>query len=103
MIPITQFTTDTSLAPYQPFTDAKIGQFYENGTQLCWQTLDRTVEQYIDHPESKFDNGGSIVKMRRQHVRLKSVVHIGKEANELEETEILGLDEESYVHYSYSM
>ena len=72
---------------------------YKDATQLYWQTLDKTVEDYIGHPESKFENGSSIGKMRRQHIHLKSVVHIGKEANELEETEVLGLDEETYVQY----
>jgi hypothetical protein len=99
IIPITQFTSDTESAPYQPFIDAKTGRLYEDATQLYWETLDKTVENYIDHPESKFENGDSTGKMRRRHIRLKSVVHIGKEANELEETQTLGLDEAAYVHY----
>jgi hypothetical protein len=99
IIPITQFTSDTDLAPYQPFIDAKTGDLYE-ANQLYWETLDKTVESYIDHPESKFENGESTGKMHRRHIRLKSVVYIGKEANELGESEILGLDEEAYVHYT---
>jgi hypothetical protein len=98
IIPLTQFTSDTDRAPYQPFIDAKTGRLYD-ANQVYWETLDKTVENYIDHPESKFENGESTGKMQRRHIHLKSVVHIGKEANELEETETLGLDEEAYVHY----
>jgi hypothetical protein len=87
IIPITQYTSKTDDAPYQPFIDAKTDRLYEDATQLYWETLDKTVENYMDHPESKFDNGDSIGKMRRRHIHLKSVVYIGKEANELEETE----------------
>jgi hypothetical protein len=103
IIPITQFTSDIEDAPYESFTDAKTGRLYERrryATQLYWETLDKTVENYIDHSESKFENGDSTGKMRRRHIRLKSVVHIGKEANELEETETLGLDEDAYIHYA---
>jgi hypothetical protein len=100
IIPITQFRSDTEYAPYYPFIDAKTGRVYEDAPQVYWETLDKTVENYIDHPEGKFENGESTGKMRRRHIRLKSVVYIGKEANELEETEALGLDEEAYVHYA---
>jgi hypothetical protein len=100
IIPITQFTSDTESAPYQPFIDARTGRMYEDATQLYWETLDETVENYIDHPESKFENGESTGKMRRPHIRSKLVVYIGKEANELEEPEILGLGEDAYVHYA---
>jgi hypothetical protein len=90
IIPITQFTSDTESAPYQPFIDKRTGRLHEDATtQLYWETLSKTVENYIDHPESKFENGESTGKMRRRHIRLKSVVYIGKDANELEET--LGL------------
>jgi len=50
---------------------------------MYWKKLDDTIRDYINHPESKFDNG-------RQY---------GKESNELEETEILGLNEKSYIEY----
>jgi hypothetical protein len=100
IVPITQFRSDIEDAPYQPFIDKRTGRMYEDATQLYWETLDKTVENYIDHSESKFENGESTGKMRRWHIRLKSVVHIGKEFNELEETETVGLDEDAYVHYA---
>jgi hypothetical protein len=99
IIPITQFTSDYTLAPFHPFTDAKTGDLYEEATHLHWKTLDKMVEEYMDHPESKFQNGNAIGKLRRRHVKVDSIVHIGKETNELEETEILGLDDDAYVQY----
>jgi hypothetical protein len=38
-------------------------------------------------------------RMRRRHVRIDGVKHIGKETDEVEETEIVGLDKDSYVEY----
>lgn len=57
------------------------------------------VEEYTDHPESKFENGDRCGTMRRRHLLADSIRYIGKESNELEETEALGVDDESYVEY----
>lgn len=38
-------------------------------------------------------------RMRRRHVRIDGVKHIGKETDEIEETKVLGLDKDSYVEY----
>ena len=59
------------------------------------------IEEYVDHPESKFENGAHRGTMRRcrLYLRKDAITYIGKEGNELEETEIYGLDEDSYVEY----
>jgi len=98
IFPLTNFT-DPSLAPFQPFTDAKTGQLYSDMTEAYWKKLDQTIEEYLDHPESKFENGDRSGTMRRRHLKVKSIRYIGKEANELEETEVLGLDDNTYVEY----
>ena len=100
IIPITRYTADYDTAPFQPFVDSKTGEFHADATQLYWKTLDKMVEEYIDHPERKFQNGESAGKLRRRHLCLNKVVYLGKESNELEEIEILGLDEGVYVQYS---
>ena len=99
IIPLTPFTSEYGQAPYQPFIDAKSGRLYDENTELFWKRLDTTVEEYVDHPESKFENGDRCGTMRRRHLRADSIHYIGKEANELEETQILGIDEETYVGY----
>ena len=100
IIPITPFTSQVNHAPYQPFIDAKTGKLYEENTRLYWKKLDKTVEDYIDHPESKFDNGNHYGTMMRRHLTVQAVRYIGKESNELEHAEILGIDNESYLEYS---
>lgn len=99
IIPITPFTSQYAQAPYQPFIDAKTGKLYEENTQLYWKKLDKTVEDYIDHPESKFDNGNHCGTMLRRHLTVQAVTYIGKESNELEHAEILGVNNESYLEY----
>jgi hypothetical protein len=49
--------------------------------------------------ESKFENGQRCGTMRRRHLVADSILYIGKEANELEESEILGVDDETYEEY----
>ena len=38
--------------------------------------------------------------MCRRRIQLNSVIHIGKETNELDENEILGLTREAYIRYA---
>jgi len=99
IIPLTPFVHPYDQAPYQPFVDANSGRFYNKYPQMYWKKLDHTIRDYISHPESKFENGHNTGKMRRHHVTVESITHIGKESNELEKTEILGLNEKSYVEY----
>jgi len=97
--PITKFTKRIEEAPFQPFIDYNSGKRYSEGTHLYWKTLESVIHDYLDHPEGKFVNGNSAEKMRRRHTYIEHVRYIGKEANELEETEFLGLDEETYIEY----
>jgi hypothetical protein len=98
IIPLTSFTTP-NLAPYQMFVDANTGKLYSENMEAYWKNFEQTIEEYLDHPESKFENGDCSGTMRRMHLNVNSIHFIGKESNELQETEIVGLDEESYVHY----
>jgi hypothetical protein len=98
--PITKFTKRIQVAPFQPFIDYNTGKHYSEGTHLYWKTLPDTIREYLNHPESKFRNGHETGTMKRRHLRIAKINYIGKEANELEETEILGINEESYVKYS---
>ncbi len=59
------------------------------------------MHEYLNHSESKIQNGEETGKMKRRHllVGAKGIKYIGKESNELEETEVLGVLEDSYVEY----
>lgn len=48
-----------------------------------FKPLRRTILEYANHPESKFD--GSIGILERKHINADSVIHIGKEANNIDE------------------
>ena len=99
--PITRFTKHIDEAPFQPFIDYNTGKRYTGGSQLYWKPLSTIVREYLNHPESKFRNGHETGEMKRRHLHVqKAHVHyIGKEADQIEQTEILGMDEETYVEY----
>lgn len=50
------------------------------------------------HRENKFDGDSGVLE--RKDVMISDVIHIGKESNGLDESELFGLDEDSYVLYS---
>ena len=99
--PITRFTKRTEEAPFQPFIDYNTGKRHSGGSQLYWKTLSTIIHEYLNHPESKFRNGHQTGRMKRRHLRVTKggIHHIGKEADQIEETEILGMDDESYLEY----
>jgi hypothetical protein len=98
--PMTAMNLRHDLAPYQPFTDARTGRPYQKNTHVYWKKLDRLVEEYMDHPESKFENGNRSGTMHRRHLMVNEITYMGKEANELELNEVLGIDDETYVEYA---
>jgi hypothetical protein len=81
------------------FIDYKSGIVYENDTHTYWKTLLEVFDAYIDHPESKFE--GNLGQLRRKHLIIDkySIIYIGKETNELEESEVVGFDLDNYTHY----
>ncbi len=97
--PITKFTKNTQQAPFQPFIDYITGKQYPGGSQLYWKTLPFVIRDYVNHPESKFRKGELTGKLKRRHLRVEKRVYIGKEANEIEQSELLGALEKSYVLY----
>ncbi|WP_135605546.1 hypothetical protein [Methanococcoides sp. NM1] len=59
--------------------DIKEGSHY-------FKPLSRTIKQYVEHLEHKFD--GEIGVLERKHVHADSVIYIGKEANNIDEQEL---------------
>jgi hypothetical protein len=76
------------------YNDPKQREF--QGIQY-WKSLWDTIEEYMRHPELKFD--GDVGVLQRKHVLISHIVHIGKESNGLEDSEIFGLDNDSYEIY----
>lgn len=89
--------------PYMPFFNYKTGRRYSENTEFYWQPLSDTFEQFVNHSESKFD--GDIGELCRKCVRFsaQSIHYIGKETNELEESEVIGADLDNYTEYAQQL
>jgi hypothetical protein len=59
------------------------------------------VREYLNHPEAKFRNGQQTGNMKRRplHIQKGHIRYIGKEVDEIEEMEVLGVSERAYVEY----
>lgn len=63
----------------------------------CRKPFWQIFTEYLNHPESKMD--GDVGILERKHVKVTGIIHIGKESNELEESELLGVGSGSYETY----
>ena len=63
-----------------------------------WHTLEDILTQYVRHNDNKFDydNEG---KAHRKHIIADRIRYIGKETNNLDETQITGIEETDYLEY----
>lgn len=89
--------------PYMEFLDYKTGKIYPHEgslePQYYWKTLESVLGDYIDHPESKLEGDSGVLKRRHLTINQDSIRYIGKESNELEESEIIGVSKDNYVEY----
>ena len=89
--------------PYMEFLDYKTGKTYPNSDSLepqyYWKTLEFALGDYIDHKESKLEGDSGVLKRRHLTINRDSIRYIGKESNELEESEIVGVSKENTVEY----
>ncbi len=51
----------------------------------------------MDHNDNKYD--GSIGELRRKQIVINDIKHIGKESNNLEESEVIAVSDNDYVIY----
>lgn len=79
--PMAPFTKDYQKIVYEPFIDYETGEVKEGSKYF--KPLSRTILQYVDHPENKFD--GDVGVLERKHIQADSLVYIGKEANNIED------------------
>lgn len=90
--------------PYMSFIDYKSGSIYPKSgstdTKFYWKRLSHVFKDYLNHSEVKFD--GSLGNMIRKHVGLNqdNIKHIGKEANDIEKSDILGVFDGDVTEYS---
>jgi hypothetical protein len=79
--PLAPYTNDYQKIVHEPFIDREAGDI-KQGPEYFKQ-LSQTIIEYANHPESKFD--GDVGILERKHIVADSVVHIGKEANNIDE------------------
>ncbi|NOR47225.1 MAG: hypothetical protein GQ533_04160 [Methanosarcinaceae archaeon] len=84
--PLAPFSTDSQRMVHEPFIDYQTGEI-KQGVKY-FKPLSKTILQYVDHPESKFE--GDIGILERKHIQANEVVHIGKEANNIDEQTLKG-------------
>ncbi|MEX0862676.1 hypothetical protein [Nitrosopumilus sp.] len=95
--PFAPYQNPAKHAVYEEFVDYNDPDRQKYQGIQHWKPLWDTIEEYMKHPESKFD--GDVGVLERKHVWISSVVHIGKESNGLDESELFGLDASSYEIY----
>ncbi|MGA2913114.1 MAG: hypothetical protein ABSE07_06325 [Methanoregula sp.] len=78
--PIAPYSKDPQTIVHLPFIDYETG-VGKHGSHY-FKTLSRTVMNYIDHPEYKYEGDTGLLK--RKHVHADDVIHIGKEANNID-------------------
>ena len=63
-----------------------------------WYTLENVLTQYVRHNDNKFDYDNEGIA-HRKHIIADRIRYIGKETNNLDETQITGIEETDYLEY----
>lgn len=79
--PLAPFTKDYQSIVHNPFIDYETGEV-KQGLRY-FKPLSKTIMQYSEHPEHKFE--GDIGILERKHIHAKDTIEIGKEANSIDE------------------
>ena len=97
IIPLLAYTKNTDIVSFSRFTDYKTGKEYTDNTKFYWKPLPEFLFAYVDHNDNKYD--GEIGELRRKQLVINDIEHIGKESNNLEESEVIGVSDNDYVIY----
>lgn len=97
IIPIMAYTKNLDIVSFSPFTDYKTGKEYKDNTRFYWKPFSEFLFGYMDHNDNKYD--GNIGELKRKYIDIGDIEHIGKESNNLEETEVIGVSDNDYVIY----
>ena len=93
--PIAPFHKNSQSAVFKEFIN------YNDGSKMSgkqyWKTIDSIFFDYLDHEESKFEGNEGVLNRRSLIVR--SMLNIGKESNNLEDTQVLGVSDGAYQTY----
>ena len=100
IIPCLPFQKDLTDIQYERFIDYKTDTESDKlplPSKEYWHTLEDILTQYVRHDDHKFDYVDGIA--HRKHVIADRIRYIGKESNNLDESQITGIEEEDYLEY----
>ncbi|SHO47632.1 DNA-directed DNA polymerase B [Nitrosotalea sinensis] len=95
--PLAPFVKPARHAVFGDFVDYNDNSMEKLRGKQYWKPFWQIFMEYLNHPESKID--GDVGILERKHVNVTGIIHIGKESNELEESELLGVGSGSYETY----
>lgn len=90
--------------PFMEFLDYKTGKKYPNNDSLepqdYWKDMKSVLnDDYIEHKESKYEGDIGVLKKRHLTINKNSIRYIGKESNELEQSQVFGVSKDDTVQY----
>jgi hypothetical protein len=88
-----------------PFVDYKTGEKYPNDdnpdTKVFWKPQSDAFNDYAERKEFKMEGDIGLLKRRHLLINKFSIQHTGKETNEIEMGEIVGVSDEFNTTHSY--
>ena len=101
VIPCLPYRKDYNGIQYEKFVDYKSNTFSDRLPLLTteyWHTLEDVLTQYVRHNDNKFDCDNEGIAQRK-HIIADRIRCIGKETNNIDETQITGIEETDYLEY----
>ncbi|WP_268541332.1 hypothetical protein [Candidatus Nitrosotenuis cloacae] len=95
--PLAPFVKPARYAVYGQFVDYNSKSRHKFQGKEYWKPFWDVFLEYLNHSESKLE--GDVGVLQRRHVSVSGIVHIGKESNNLDESEIVGVGSGSYEVY----
>ncbi len=104
IIPTVSFLSDNrqNQAPFMPFVDYNSGKKYPDDSlesQFYWKPLSENFTDYANHSELKLSGDTCNLKRLKIKINQSSVNYIGKESNNLDESNTTGISSEPYTRY----
>ena len=100
VIPCLPFSNDLSGIEYRDFTDYRTGMISNElplPLEAYWHNLEDVLTAYVRHDDYKFDYIDN--KAVRKHIFADKIRYIGKESNNLDESQVMGIKDNSYLEY----
>jgi hypothetical protein len=101
VIPCLPFSKNISGVQYREFVDYRTGMVSNElswPSTAYWHSLESVLTSYVRHDDYKFDYIDN--KAVRKHIFADRIRYIGKESNNLDESLVFGIDDNSYLEYA---